>query len=204
MIGKLSRRLVLGLTAAVALATRGRAAVPTPAQSAGPFYPPPNQRPADDDWDLVKVDGQQAPAAGQVLHLSGRVLDRQGQPVPGVLIEIWQCDAHGRYLHQGDRQAAARDAGFQGYGATRSGADGSYRFRTIRPVAYPGRTPHIHARLLRPDGSTLTTQLYVAGEPSNRQDFIFRSLGRAGQEAASMHLSAAGDGALTTDFDFVV
>ena len=203
-----TRRTMLRLIAfggAVAgLARSAAALVPTPPQTAGPFYPPPGARPGDQDWDLVKVAGKVRAAGGEVMHLSGRVLDAGGEPVPDTLIEIWQCDANGRYLHRGDPGDAPRDPYFQGFGAIRSDARGHYRFRTIRPVPYPGRTPHIHARLIRPDGSELITQIYLEGHPLNGQDFLFRRLGRKAQEAASIRPSRRGDGDLEATFDFVV
>jgi protocatechuate 3,4-dioxygenase beta subunit len=194
------------LAVAGTLAGLGRTAaavVPTPPQTAGPFYPPPAQRFADDDWDLVKVVGKVREAGGEVMHLRGRVLDAGGQPVAGALVEIWQCDANGRYLHQGDRGKAERDPYFQGFGATRTEAEGRYRFRTIRPVPYPGRTPHIHARVVRPDGSELITQIYLKGHPLNQGDFIFRRLGKGAQEAASIDPVRRADGDLEAVFDFV-
>jgi len=111
-----------------------------------------------------------------VTHVIGRVLDRDGRPVPGALVEIWQCDAHGRYLAPADRGRAARDPRFQGHGRTLTDAGGGYRFRTIRPVPYPGRTPHIHFRLGRGGRELLTTQMYVAGEPLNEGDFLLNSI----------------------------
>src|SRR5690606_21546494 len=125
------------------------AAVPTPEQTAGPFYPPPNQRPDDTDWDLVKIEGRVREAGGEIMHLAGRVLDRNGAPLAEALVEIWQCDASGRYHHVGDRSSDRQlDEDFQGFGTIRTDAEGRYRFRTIRPVPYPGRTPHIHARIV--------------------------------------------------------
>ncbi len=208
MSDSLPRRMALRLIAlggaAAGLARAAAAAVPTPPQTAGPFYPPPADRPGDTDWDLVKVAGRVREAGGEVMHLSGRVRDRDGRALPGVLVEIWQCDANGRYLHQGDRQQAPRDPHFQGYGAIRTDAEGRYRFRTIRPVPYPGRTPHIHARLVRPDGSELITQIYLAGHPRNQRDFLFRRLGKAAQAAASIDPARREDGDLEAGFDFVI
>lgn len=208
MAAPLPRRMalrILALCGGVAGFARAAAAiVPTPPQTAGPFYPPPRQRPGDTDWDLVKVAGKVREAGGDVLHLGGRVLDREGRPVPEVLVEIWQCDANGRYLHQGDGAAGVRDPYFQGYGAIRNDSAGRYRFRTIRPVPYPGRTPHIHARLVRPDGSELITQIYLKGHRLNQRDFIFRRLGKAAQEAASIEPVRRDDGDLEAEFDFVV
>jgi protocatechuate 3,4-dioxygenase beta subunit len=114
----------------------------TPRQTEGPFYPV--ELPTDRDSDLVRVTGADAQAMGQVAHVMGRVLDPRGRPVPGALVEIWQCDANGRYLHPGDR-GGPRDLRFQGYGQALTEAGGGYHFRTIRPVPYPGRTPHIHS-----------------------------------------------------------
>ena len=204
MIGRMSRRMMLGLIGAAAAARRAGAAVLTPPQSAGPFYPPPEQRFSDTDWDLVKIEGVVREAGGEVLHLVGRVIDRDGRPLSGVPVEIWQCDANGRYLHQLDRQEGQRDTAFQGFGRTVTDAEGRYRFRTIRPVPYPGRTPHIHARVARPDGSWLVTQIYLDGHPLNRSDFIFRRLGRRAQQAASIDPARRGDGDLEAAFDFVV
>jgi protocatechuate 3,4-dioxygenase beta subunit len=134
----------------------------TPAQTEGPFYPV--RLPDDRDADLVRVTGSDAAALGVVTHVQGRVLDRAGQPMGGITVEIWQCDANGRYRHPRDRRAREQDPGFQGYGRAITDAAGGYRFRTIRPVAYPGRTPHIHFKLGIARVELLTTQMYVAGD----------------------------------------
>ena len=155
----------LGLAASVA---------PTPPQSEGPFYPV--RLPDDRDADLVRVTGSDAAALGVVTHVMGRVLGRAGRPMAGVLVEIWQCDANGRYRHPRERGAGVLDPGFQGYGRAVTDASGGYRFRTIRPVAYPGRTPHIHFKLGTVAGELLTTQMYVAGEPRNEQDGLLNSI----------------------------
>ena len=168
-----TRRQVLtgavGLLTALALPGPGRAALLTARQPAGPFYP--TELPLDDDNDLVRVTGQAKVADGQVSDLAGRLLDRNGRPLAGVRIEIWQCDANGRYRHPRDPAHAPIDPGFQGFGHTLTDADGRYRFRTIRPVPYPGRTPHIHVAVTPPGGPTLVTQMYVHGEAGNERDF---------------------------------
>lgn len=154
----------------------------TPRQTAGPFYP--LDWSGDIDGDLVRVTGAAAQAQGVVTHLRGQVRDAAGAPVPGAMIEIWQCDAHGRYLHPRDRQDG-RDLGFQGRGRVVTAADGGYAFRTIRPVPYPGRTPHIHAAVARPGAPpALVTQFYVAGEAGNERDGLFLGLRDPGQRAA--------------------
>ena len=199
------RRGVLAFLGFLGIAGRAAAAVPTPEQTAGPFYPPPNQRPQDTDWDLVKIEGGVREAGGEIMHLSGRVLDRDGAPLTEALVEIWQCDANGRYHHVGDRSSErALDEDFQGFGAIRTDGEGRYRFRTIKPVPYPGRTPHIHARVLPPDGRELVTQIYLADHPLNRKDWIFRSLGAQGQSAVTVNPERRDDGDLQAEFDFVV
>ena len=146
----------------------------TPAQSEGPFYP--LRLPDDRDADLVRVTGSDAEAIGVVTHVMGRVLEADGRPLPGVLVEIWQCDAHGRYRHPREWGTLTPDAGFQGYGQTLTDASGAYRFRTIRPVGYPGRTPHIHFKLGTAAAELLTTQMYVAGEPGNERDGLLNAI----------------------------
>lgn len=167
------RRLIsaapLAMLPTALLATTG----PTPRQSTGPFYP--DVPPPEDDADLTRVTGAKAPARGTVLELSGRVLDQSGRSIDGARVEIWQCDATGRYHHPRDRGAAQRDPGFQGYGQTRTTASG-YRFRTIRPVPYPGRTPHIHFAVTAPGERTFVTQMYVHGESGNERDFLYGSI----------------------------
>lgn len=170
------RRLVAtGLALAGALATRAAAAqlVATPAQTSGPFYP--QRIPLDADADLVIVAGRPAPAAGTVTHVFGRVVTEDGRPMAGVQVEIWQCDAFGRYHHPGEPRGGA-DANFQGFGRMTVGADAAFRFRTIKPVPYPGRTPHIHFALSGPGMRPLVTQLYVAGEPRNETDFVLNRI----------------------------
>jgi protocatechuate 3,4-dioxygenase beta subunit len=152
--------------------------VATPRQTEGPFYPV--EWAGDIDNDLVMVKGEAAQAMGQITHVMGRVLDASGAPIAGAQVEIWQCDANGRYRHPSDRNAKP-DAGFQGRGRMVSGADGRYSFRTIRPVAYPGRTPHIHFAVLAPQRGKLVTQMYVAGEPQNARDGVLQSIRDARQ-----------------------
>lgn len=204
-----SRRALLAGAAGVAVpvgAVRGQgAAIPTPRQTAGPFYPV--DWSGDADGDLVRVTGAAAQAQGVVTHLRGRVLDAAGQPVAGAVVEIWQCDAFGRYRHPRDR-ADGRDAGFQGRGRVQADETGAYAFRTIRPVAYPGRTPHIHAAVLRPGArEALVTQFYVAGEAANGRDFMFNGLGERAREAVLLRLVPAERieaGALLAERDIVL
>jgi protocatechuate 3,4-dioxygenase beta subunit len=206
------RRFVLGGLAAVGTLTlprdaaaQGAGLVPTPAQTTGPFYPV--AFPSDVDNDLVVLRGAEARAEGSVTHVMGRVLGLDGRPIAGAAVEIWQCDARGRYLHPGDRGGAPRDSAFQGYGRAASGPDGAYRFRTIRPVAYPGRTPHIHFAVKAP-GRELVTQMYVAGEPLNERDGLYRSIRDPRQRAAvTVRLDEANGlepGALAGTFDIVL
>lgn len=196
----LTRRGTLaGLAGTIALPSVLSAAtgILTPAQTAGPYYPPIAQRFNDTDWDLVRVAGVVQNAGGVILHLSGQARDVAGNPVSGRTLEIWQCDVNGRYLHHNDTaQHAKRDPAFQGYGAVRTDADGGFVLRTIVPVSYPGRTPHIHLRIERPTGGYLITQLYIAGDTRNSRDRLFRSLGEDGQQAVSMRFAKRGDGSL--------
>jgi protocatechuate 3,4-dioxygenase beta subunit len=154
-----------------------------PAMTDGPFYPSIAYRARSLDWDadLTTVrgrdpDGQPLPKArGEHLDLHGVVRDGKGRVVDGAEIEIWQCDAFGSYRHP--RGAGDRiDAGFQGFGATRSDGRGGYRFRTIRPVPYPGRTPHIHFAISGHGSDRFTTQMYIAGEPLNERDGVLMSV----------------------------
>jgi protocatechuate 3,4-dioxygenase beta subunit len=133
------------------------------------------------------------------------VLALDGAPVADALVEIWQCDANGRYIHSEDRGRRPRDRGFQGYGKTRSARDGGYRFRTIKPVAYPGRAPHIHVAVTAPGHKPLVTQLYVEGAPQNGRDFL-RSLLSAEEMAAVTVPFRAIDGSasLSARFDIVL
>jgi protocatechuate 3,4-dioxygenase, beta subunit len=170
-----------------ARATAGRRA--TPAQLEGPFYPV--ALPADSDNDLLHNGALDYPE-GEVVWLEGRVSDLAGRPLAGAQVEIWQCDHAGHYHHPGDRGQA--DARFQGFGRCTVAADGGYRFRTIRPVPYPGRTPHIHVKVKLDGRELLTTQLYVAGEPRNGRDFLWRALSAAEREALTVPFVRAKDG----------
>lgn len=189
------RRLLIGAAAlSGAAVARGidasLAAVRTPRQTTGPFYPV--DLPLDRDNDLARVSGAPSPARGQITHLFGRVLDEADKPIVGARIEIWQCNAFGRYHHPRDTRDAPLDPGFQGYGETVSAADGGYRFRTIRPVPYPGRTPHVHFAITAPGMERLVTQMYVAGEPGNARDGLYNSIrDPAARAAVTVELAAA-------------
>lgn len=203
------RRRVLGLGLAASLAwpavwTGARAAEPvarrlTPAQTEGPFYPV--QEPADHDFDLMQT-GPRRYGQGQPVQLDGAVTDLDGRPLRGAQVEIWQCDARGRYHHPGD--GAEADADFQGFGRVAVDGEGRFRFRAMRPAPYTGRTPHIHVKVKLGGRELLTTQLYVEGDPGNARDGLWRSLrSDADRGALTRPFTPAGDG-LRASFPIVV
>jgi protocatechuate 3,4-dioxygenase beta subunit len=186
------------LAAAVALPALASSRRVIAPMTDGPFYPPPRWRARWPDWDadLTRVAGQAAPARGEHLALALQVADTDGRIVDAADIEIWQCDARAAYRHpQVSGDPADIDTGFQGFGAGRAGRDGSLQFRTIRPVPYPGRTPHIHVKLRHPTFGELTSQLFIDGDSGNARDFLWRRLAPADQTGLAMVLQpAAGDG----------
>ena len=132
--------------------------VKTPADYEGPFYPVTRQK--DIDNDLVQVKGQSGVAQGDILHLTGVVVNTGGEPRKGLTIEIWQTDPHGRYKHPGDSTPGERDPNFQYWGATTTGTDGTFFFKTIVPGAYNPRPAHIHYKVLQEGKVILTSQIY--------------------------------------------
>lgn len=162
----------------------------------GPFYPPRAWREPWADWDADLTRVQRAAGAatarGEHLGLELQLADTHGRIVDGAEVEIWQCDALAVYHHPDVRLVSGGyDDGFQGFGASRSGADGRTRFRCIRPVPYPGRTPHIHIKLRHASFGELTSQLFVAGEPGNARDFLWRALDEADRRALELELQPA-------------
>lgn len=146
----------------------------TPRMTEGPFFP--DRLPLDTDNDLLVITDAVEPADGEITWLSGRILDAAGAPLRNALVEIWQVDGHGAYLHSRTGNAENRDRRFQGYGRFLTGIDGAYGFRTIKPVPYPGRTPHIHVRVSRGGERLLATQCFVKGHPQNERDGIVRAI----------------------------
>ncbi len=146
----------------------------TPAQTPGPFFP--NKMPLDTDNDLLILNDNFTPAAGEVVHLSGRVMDKKGNPLRNSVVELWQVDANGIYLHPRGGDRNKMDKNFQGYGRFLTGSTGEYYFRTIKPVPYPGRTPHFHVAVKTKGREKFNTQCYIKGDPRNERDFIFKGL----------------------------
>ena len=195
----------IALAAALLLAAGAWAAslAPTPEQTLGPFYP--SVLPEDRDADLVVIKGRAARAQGTVLHLTGSVRDTNGDSVTDALIEIWQADVYGRYLLPKDGAPGRRDENFQGYGHARTDAAGAYSFRTIRPVAYQSRPPHIHFQVTHPRFRPLVTQMYVVGEQGRENPAYFG--GQAVRDALTVTLrpaAGAEPGALAARFDIVL
>ena len=145
----------------------------TPRQTEGPFYP--DKLPLDTDNDLVLVNDSLTPAVGEITHLSGRILDGRGDPIRNALVEIWQVDNNGVYLHTKENQSK-RDSNFQGFGRFLTGSSGEYYFRTIKPMAYSGRTRHIHFAIKMKGREKWTTQCYVKGEPLNLRDGVLNGI----------------------------
>lgn len=146
----------------------------TPAQTEGPFYP--DKLPLDTDNDLIVVNDSLNAGVGTITWLSGCVKDLKGQPVRNALVEIWQADNNGAYLHTKSGNAEKRDGNFQGFGRFLTGSTGEYLFRTIKPVPYPGRTPHIHVAVKIKGREKFVTQCYVAGHAMNDKDMVLKGI----------------------------
>lgn len=187
MIQQWSRRRMLkaGALGAAAFTVPGafaEALTQTPGMTEGPFYP--DKLPLDTDNDLIRITDDATPAMGQITHLTGKILDSRGEPVRNALVEIWQCDANGVYMHSRDRNIDKHDTHFQSYGRFLTSSTGEYYFRTIKPVPYTGRTPHIHYKVSRKDKTLLTTQLLVKGEKKNEGDVLYKRIKDKKQRAA--------------------
>ncbi|MEZ6136610.1 MAG: protocatechuate 3,4-dioxygenase [Pirellulaceae bacterium] len=210
-VGGFSRRQFAKYAAfgAAMLATPGAFAdelMKTPAMTEGPFYP--DKLPLDTDNDLLIVNDGIVPGVGEITHLSGRILTANGEPVRGAHVEIWQCDNNGSYLHSGSSNRTKYDNNFQGYGRFMTDAQGRYYFRTIKPVPYPGRTPHIHFAVNANGERLLTTQMLIKGHPQNEKDGVFRQLrDEKSRELVMSEFRPLADskiGELSANFDLVL
>jgi protocatechuate 3,4-dioxygenase beta subunit len=183
---RISRRNLLGIAvAAGGVAMSGgvstvlaQALKRTPGEILGPFYPV--LKPLDQDADLTTIAGKPERAVGQVIHVMGRVVNLEGQPVPGARIELWQANAHGRYNHPSDTNPAPLDPNFEGFAVQTTDAEGRYRFKTIKPGAYPAnpnwtRPPHLHFDVTG-KRNRVVTQMYFPGEPLNDKDLLLQNI----------------------------
>ena len=144
----------------------------TPSMTEGPFYP--DKLPLDTDNDLLILNESTTPAVGEITHLTRRVLNKKGDPIRNAFVEIWQCDNNGAYLHSQTSNDENRDKNFQGYGRFLTSVQGEYYFRTIKPVPYPGRTPHIHVGVSHNGHRIFTSQLLIKGHKMNEGDGVLR------------------------------
>jgi protocatechuate 3,4-dioxygenase, beta subunit len=181
----------------------------TPKQTEGPFYP--DKLPLDTDNDLLIINDTITPAVGEITHLTGKVLDPKGNPLRGVVVEIWQCDGKGVYLHSLDSSPKEKqqDKHFQGFGRFTTAKSGEYYFRTIKPVPYPGRTPHIHVKVKHGKKELLVTQLYVGDEKErNAKDGVYMGVkdekARKSITVDFVKIKDSKIGALAANFDIVL
>jgi len=158
----------------------------------GPYYPKPDMRTVDIDNDLVKIEQRVKQAGGEIVYLTGMVTDTSGTTLSGLRVEIWQCDVNGRYIHTRDSNRAERDIDFQGFGHTYTDQSGQFEFKTIKPVSYPGRTPHIHVKVFG-EKTELTTQLYIKNHPENENDSLFNRMTHEQQAAVEMEFAEQDD-----------
>lgn len=178
----------------------------TPRQTEGPFYP--DHLPIDTDNDLLVINDAINPAVGEITHVSGRILDKNGDPVRNAEVKIWQVDSNGVYLHSQSSNRGKFDKNFQGFGRFLTGSKGEYYFRTVKPVAYDMRTPHIHFAVETKGKPRFTTQLYIKGEAKNERDNILRGIRDAKlrdsvvKDFTPMPNSQIGE--LATNFDIVL
>ena len=185
---KFSRRDILGASAVTGVglaltasceSSAGQPVAVTPPHTAGPFYPLVDQ--ADKDADLTQFGDREASALGEIITVSGQILDEAGAPIEGAVVDIWQANAAGRYAHEADPNTAPLDPNFQGWAIMTTDAEGRYSFKTVRPGAYPvsadwSRPPHIHFKVSRRGYREITTQMYFDGEPLNDIDHLLNEL----------------------------
>ena len=184
-VNRTRHNLILGMMT-LPVTNVATASLSTPSASEGPFYPTTQMRYDDIDNDLVKISDQLEQAGGEIVRLTGRVLDQQGNPLPSARVEIWQCDVKGRYLHSADYDATSNDKAFQGFGQDITDANGNYSFRTIKPVPYSGRTPHIHLKVWIDGRDRLTSQLYLPDHPQNARDWLYQRIPEDKRELVTM------------------
>lgn len=146
----------------------------TPSMAEGPFYP--DKLPLDTDNDLLVLNDSITPAVGKIVHLGGRVLTAAGKAINNAFVEIWQVDNTGAYIHTNSNGAKDRDKNFQGYGRFLTNRKGEYYFRTIKPVSYPGRVPHIHFAVSINGHRVLTTQMLTRDHAANKKDGLFQRI----------------------------
>lgn len=203
----ISGGVTLGAAAFVTPGLFAEELLATPQLAEGPFYP--DKFPLDTDNDLLVINDSITPAVGEITHLTGRVLNSKGDPVRNAFVEIWQVDNNGVYLHSADkRKRESQDKNFQGYGRFMTDSTGSYYFRTVKPVHYPGRTPHIHVGISRNGQRIYTTQLFVNGHEQNKTDGVLRGvrdpLERETLMVDFLPLKGSSLGELTANFDIVL
>jgi protocatechuate 3,4-dioxygenase beta subunit len=208
---KIDRRTIIkagaGIAAsAITASVIANSSEPTPANPEGPFYPKHQQ--VDKDTDLTVIDGHTERAEGEVIRVTGQVLDEMGNPVDGALVDIWQANSHGRYHHEDDTSKAPEDPNFQGWGMVKTDAEGRYSFTTIKPGAYKvdgnwRRPPHIHYKVSRRGYHELTTQMYFAGENLNEADRLLRSVAEEDRDLLVVDFKEI-DGTLQGEFPIVL
>jgi len=175
----------------------------TPRSTEGPYYP--DHLPLDQDNDLTQIIAGKAPANGSLSEFGGRLLNADGQAISEAVIELWQADNNGCYIHsKGAPSKKERDPQFQGFGKITTNAKGEYRFRTIQPALYSGRTRHYHIAVVQNGKRRLTTQLYIAGEPQNEKDGILRSIRDEAQRLSVIREFNPTNGVLQATWDIVI
>ncbi len=177
----------------------------TPHVGEGPFYP--DRLPLDTYNDLLIINDAISPAVGEVTHLTGVLKSPSGEPIRNALVEIWQCDGNGVYLHSKGGSRDEQDGNFQGYGRFLTDRKGQYYFRTIKPVPYTGRTPHIHFAVSQKNERLLTTQMFIKGHEQNAGDFLVRRIEEARRplvEVDFQPITGSTTGELAANFDLIV
>lgn len=194
------RQLLLTMPAMAALIAPWRAWAsqqPTPSLAEGPYYPERFSVAPRASLLLAPIDGVTA------LRLHGAVRDLAGVPLVDARVEIWQCDPLGHYHHSRDSQPGQRDPNFAGFGWMLTDAQGRYAFDTIRPVPYPGRTPHIHVAVLHGGVRRLVTQVFMREDRGNAWDFLYGQLDRGDRAALTVAPVPEGKG-LSARFDILL